>query len=47
MLTTDGINLSAKSANDPGISCEKDFICELIMKIRIRKYVRNLVIFNF
>ena len=50
IFTTDGINFSAKSANDPGISFEKEE-SELLYKnnIEIRKtliFLLNLRIIN-
>ena len=42
IFTTDGINFSAKSANDPGISFEKEEI-ELLHNNKIEK--KNSLIF--
>ena len=47
ILTTDGINFSAKSANEPGISLEKDFTWKFIINRIVTKNIFNLFISVF
>ena len=46
-LRTDGINFSAKSANEPGISLEKDFTWKFIINRVVTKSIFNLFILAF
>ena len=47
ILTTEGINLSARSANDAGIVFEFDWIEKLKVKINVRNISLNLFILTF
>ena len=47
IFTTDGINLSAKSAKESGIFCEFDFVEKTNVSINIKKYFLNFFISIF